>query len=61
MKMKEGKLREWARKMKYWTQKMKECKINPYLLTKKDISYRILPPSTIIMEDPIRAQLSGET
>ena len=55
MKIKEGLLKEWTRKMKEWNQKMKDWAIMSYLQSKKDIAYVILPPSTTMTEDPIGA------
>ena len=54
MKLKEGILKEWTHKMKEW-------KMKSYLLSKKDISYRILPPSTTMMKYPIGAPWYGTT
>ena len=59
--MKEGALKEWTQKMKERTQKIKECKIKSYLLSKKDTAYVILPPSTKMKEEPIVAPWDGET
>ena len=42
------KLKEWTIKMKYW-------KMKSYLLSKKYIAYKILPPSTTMMGNPISA------
>ena len=39
MKNKEWKFKEWTYKVKEWT-------MMPYLISKKDISYETLPPST---------------
>ena len=54
MKLKSGKFKEWNQKMKY-------CRINSYYLSKSDIAYVILPPSTSIMKVPIGSPWSGAT
>ena len=40
-------------KFKEWMHKMKERTIMYYLISKKDITYEILPPSTTMTEEPI--------
>ena len=62
MKPKEGrlkectqKIKEWNQKMKEWTHKIKKWTMNSYLLSEKDITYRIFLPSTTITEYPIGA------
>ena len=45
--------------MKLWTYKIKEWKIIPYLSRENYIAYKILLPSTTIMEETISAPWDG--
>ena len=54
MKLKKGKLKEQTRKIKEWTMKSN-------LMSKKDITYEILPPSTPMTVDTIGAPWTGST
>ena len=48
-------------KLKKWMQKMKDWNMKSYLLRENDNAYRILPPSTKMMVDPIGAPWAGAT